>query len=105
MPAAPPAHPSPHIGMRFVCTEKGSSFMILASMLGVAIPVVEMKKIASTSSKQYLHDVNSAQSPPFHIEQHAQYTAHFSQQTNESAYTNLMVVQAILIEYDHVENG
>lgn len=49
-PLAPPAQPSPQIGIRFVYGENGSSFISRASILGVERPVLETKKTASTFS-------------------------------------------------------
>src|SRR3954470_21512280 len=51
-PAAPPAQPNPQIGILFICALNGKRLIILASILGVDNPVVEIKNKASISSKE-----------------------------------------------------
>ena len=50
MPAAPATHPRPKIGVRFTSLRNGMRLMSRASMVGLAMPVTEAKKIAETSA-------------------------------------------------------
>ena len=49
MPAAPATHPRPKIGVRLTLVGNGMRLMRRASMVGLAMPVTEAKKIAEMS--------------------------------------------------------